>query len=151
MTTSFVPGRLGANLFGGETEEESRAVDWLSNDIRVMLCTSGFVPDKAALKWKSQVTHEVEGFGYDPGGKLLAAKTVSYDAETDAVRLDAGNAVWNPSTITARVAVVYDDTPEGDANKPVLHVSVFDEDIISSNGEFKVEWNEGGIIALQAL
>ena len=40
MPTGALFGKLGANVFGGETAGESEIVDWLSDTIKVQLHTT---------------------------------------------------------------------------------------------------------------
>ena len=49
------------------------------------------------------------------------------------------------STITARRAVLYDDSGATDADKAVLLWVDFGQDESSSNGDFTVQWNASGI------
>ncbi len=66
------------------------------------------------------------------------------------VVVDADSVSWNPSTITARYAIMYDDTPEGDANKPLIGYADPEEELKSKNSEWTLNWNDGGILRLPA-
>lgn len=143
-------GKALANIFGGETAGESLAVDFLSDDIKVMLCTSTYSPNKDTHETKSDVTNEVaNGNGYTTRGASLASKTVTYDAVSHTVKLDAADTAWANSTITARYAVVYKDTGV-DGTSVLLGYVDFGQDESSSNGTFTIQWASGGILTLTA-
>lgn len=148
--TAFWYGKALCNLVGGETAGETRAVDYLSDTIKVMLCTASYVPAQDTHEFKSDITNEVSGTGYSAGGATLSNKTVTYTAGTNTCALDADDVTWSASTITARYAVIYDDTPVGDTNKPVLGYVDFGQDMASSNGAFTLQWASGGILTLVA-
>ena len=59
--------------------------------------------------------------------------------------LDAADTVWSTSTITARVAVVYDSTPATDATRPLICYQLSSADIISTGGDWSIVWNASGI------
>lgn len=123
-------------------------IDWLNDTIKVMLTTSTYVPDLDVHDFKDDVTNEVTGTGYTAGGATLASKTITYTAATNVVKLDAADATWPSSTITARVAVVYDDTPATAATKPLVCYQKSDADISTTSGTFTITWNASGIFTI---
>ena len=139
-------GKAIANAFGGETEAESKVIDYLTDTIKVMLCTSSYTPSQDTHETKADVTNEVTGDGYTAGGATLANKTLSYDAPSNTVKFDADDVEWTDSTITARYAVIYDDTPSGDSNKCLLGYIDFGENKASNAGSFKIQWHTDGIL-----
>lgn len=62
------------------------------------------------------------------------------------VSLGAANVTWTSSTITARYALIYDNTPA--TNKPLLGYVDFGADQSSSNGNFTITWASAGILQL---
>jgi len=135
-------------MLGGLTADESHNIDWLSDTIKIMLCTSSYTPNQDTHQFKSSITGEVSGTGYVEGGATLTGKTITYDPDTNMVKLDADDVVWENSTITARYAVIYDDTPENNTDKPVLGYIDFEEDKSSNAGNFTLQWNTNGIFTL---
>src|SRR5689334_12884037 len=108
-------------------------VNLTSDTIKVMLCTSSYVPDQDNHVYKDvSVTNEVTGTGYTAGGATLASKTLNYTGATNIIAFDAADTTWAASTITARYAVIYDDTPA--SNKPLLAYVDFGADQSSNNG-----------------
>ena len=89
----------------------NKEIDWDTDDIKVMLCTSSYVPDQDTHIYKSSITNEVVGTGYTAGGVSLTSKTIGYTAATNVIKMDAADVTWGSSTITARYAVIYDNSP----------------------------------------
>ncbi len=118
-------------------------IDYDTNAVKLMLTTSAYVPNQDTQEDKADVTNEVTGTGYTAGGETLASKTLSNT--NNVVTLDAADVTWSNSTITARRAVLYDDSGATDADKAVLLWIDFGQDESSSNGDFTVQWNASGI------
>jgi hypothetical protein len=49
-------------------------INWASDTIKAMLCTSAYTPDPITHAFKSSVTNEVTGTGYTAGGATLGGK-----------------------------------------------------------------------------
>lgn len=129
----------------------NKEIDWDTDTIKVMLCTSSYTPDQDTHIYKSSVNNEVaNGNGYTTGGATLANKTIGYTGATNVIKLDADDVTWSSSSITARYAVIYDDTPATDAAKPLLGYVDFGQDFTSSNGNFTITWDSGGIFTITA-
>lgn len=125
----------------------SKEIDWLNDTIKVMLLSEEYTPDQDAHDYKDDVAdYEITGVNYTAGGVTLQNKTYNYNAQTNTATLDADDPVWSASTISARYAVVYDDTPETDETKPLIGYIDFGQVESSSNGNFVIAWNSSGII-----
>ena len=127
----------------------NKEVNYITDTIKVMLCTSSYTPNQDTHIYKSSITGEVTGTGYTAGGATLANKTMTYDGATNTIKLDANDVVWETSTITARYAVIYDATGT-DSTSVLLGYVDFGEDKISSAGDFKIIWDTAGIFAVVA-
>jgi hypothetical protein len=141
MTVSaFWYGQANLNAFNKE-------INWTSDTIKVMLCTSTYAPNQDTHVYKDvSVTNEVTGTGYTAGGVALTTKTLTYDGTTNIIKFDADDVTWASSTITARYAVIYDDSPA--SNKPLLGYVDFGADQSSSNGNFTITWDANGILKI---
>lgn len=129
----------------------NKEIDFDSDTIKVMLLTSAYTPNQDTHDYLDDVVaNEVSGTGYTAGGAALASKTVTYDASTNTVKFDAADTTWSSSSITARYAVVYDDSPSTNATKPLLLIQDFTTDRASSNGDFSVRWNTNGLFSVTA-
>jgi hypothetical protein len=126
----------------------NKEIDFDTDDIRVMLTSSAYTPNQDTHAYKSDVTNEVTGTGYTAGGQALTSKTVTYDATNNVIVLDAADTTWASSTVTARYAVIYDNTPATDATKPLLGYVDFVSDQSSTNGNFTITWDATGIFRI---
>jgi hypothetical protein len=144
--TAYWYGKALINAFGGATEAETRNIDWLTDTMKVMLCTDSYTPNQDTHMFKSDITNEVSGTGYTAGGAQIANKSLSYDNQSNTIKFDGDDITWESSTISARYAVIYDDTPSGASNKPLLGYVDFGEVKSSNNGDFKIQWHVDGIL-----
>lgn len=128
----------------------NKEIDFDSDTLKVMLCTSSYTPDQDTHRYKSSVTNEVTGTGYTAGGATLASVTVTYNAATNTLTLDAADTAWSGSTITARYAVIYDSTPGTDATRPLIAFIDFGQDVSTTAGTFTITWDAAGIASLTA-
>lgn len=126
----------------------NKEIDWDSDTIKVMLCTSTYTPDQDTHQYKSSVTNEVTGTGYTAGGNTLTSCTSTYTAGTNTLTLDAADTSWPTSTITARYAVIYDSSPATDATRPLIAYVDFGADVVSTGGTFSITWNASGIVTV---
>lgn len=142
---------VSAKLYGLALKSAfNKEIDWDTDTIKVMLCTSTYVPDQDAHQYKSSVTNEVTGTGYTAGGATLASATSAYTAGTNTLVLDAADTSWPSSTITARYAVIYDSTPATDATRPLIAYVDFGADVVSSGGTFSITWDAAGVVNVTA-
>jgi hypothetical protein len=206
--TAFWYGKAFANILGGETAPESSRIDFLSDDMRIMLMTSSYTPNIDTHEFQSDITNEVVGTGYTTGGLALSSKTITYtpanswgtarangtpynlgdivrpaagnghlyrcvvagtsagapptftttsgldvvdggvtwtECGTGILQIDAADAVWSSSTITARYAAIYDNTPGSAATNPLMGYLDFGGNITSTNGSFTVQFATLGL------
>ena len=134
-------GSLGKAMFNKE-------VDFDSDTIKVMLLTSAYTPNQDTHDYLDDVVaNEVSGTGYTAGGATLTSKTVTYDAGTNTTKFDAADVTWANSSITARYAVVYDDSGASNATKALIGYYDFVTDRASSNGDFIIRWGADGLFS----
>ena len=117
--------------------------DTSADRFKVMLVTSSYSPNFGTHDFKADVTNEVSGTGYDAGGKSLSSVTLTQSSGT--ITFDAADVTWTSSTITARAAVVYDDSL---TNDPLIAYIDFGADKSSSAGDFVLTFNASGIFTL---
>lgn len=127
----------------------NKEVDYDSDTIKVALVGSAYTPNQDSHDyWDDVVANEVTGTGYTAGGATLAGKSVTYDSANNVVVLDANDVVWASSTITARYAVIYDDSGATNAQKVLIGYVDFGSDQSSTNGNFTVTWDATGIVRI---
>jgi hypothetical protein len=121
------------------------SVDFDTDTIKVSLHTSTYTPDTDAHDFFNDITNEVSGTGYTAGGATLASKTITKDTANNKVKFDAADTSWTTSTITARYAVVYQDTGNA-ATSPVIALIDFGADQSTSGTTFLITWHSDGIV-----
>ena len=121
-----------------------KSINWETDSIKVMLVTSGYTPNIDTHTVIGDVSSEITGTGYTAGGKELIGKLVTINTIDDLAKYDGDDITWGTSTITARGAVIYDTT----ISSSLIAFIDFGVDKISSNGDFKIEWNIDGIFEL---
>lgn len=139
--TGFLYGKVFTALWNKE-------IDFDTDVIKVSLHTVTYVPAQDTDDYFNDATNQVTGTGYTAGGATLGSKTVTYTAGTNKHVLDGADVQWATSTITARVAVVYDSSPATDATRPLIGYQLSDADIVSSGGNFDIVWNAAGIVEI---
>lgn len=120
-------------------------VAWLTDPIKVALTTSAYTPNQDTHDFFNDVTNEVTGTGYTAGGATLTGKTVTYDASSQRVWLNADDVTWGTSTITARYAVIYHDTGTPSTSTLLGYVD-FGSDQSSTAADFEIQWATNDIL-----
>lgn len=123
-----------------------KAIDLENDTIKCMLCTSSYTPAQNTHDFKDDVDNEVSGTGYSAGGAEVANPAVTI--ATTVTTFDGDDVQWTSSTITARYAVIYDDTPAGDSAKPLICYIDFGEDKSSESGTFKIQFHGDGVATI---
>ena len=104
------------------------------NTLKIALYTSS--ASLGATTTAYATTNEVSGTGYTAGGVTLSSQAVAYDSSNNVAYFDAADPSWSSATITARGAVIYNNT-KSNASIAVLD---FGSDFSSSNGTFQVQF-----------
>ncbi len=120
---------------------------YLAEDMKVALVTSTYTVDIDAHTMFSDITNEVVGTGYVADGDPLASKTSTQDNTLDRGVMDAADNTWSSSTITARAAIIYQDTGTPSTSELVAYVD-FGSDKSSSGTDFTIQWHADGILYL---
>ena len=134
----IIANRFFANILNKE-------IDLEVDTIKVALLTSSHTQDKDNSTWADVSANEVSGTGYTAGGATVANVSVTQDDANDQATVDADDTTWSSSTITARYAVYYDDTL---TNDDIICIFDFVSDQSSSNGDFTLQVNASGLMAL---
>ena len=104
------------------------------NTLKIALYTSS--ASLGATTSAYSTTNEVSGTGYTAGGVTLSSQAVAYDSSNNVAYFDAADPSWSSATITARGALIYNNT-KSNASIAVLD---FCSDFSSSNGTFQVQF-----------
>ena len=103
------------------------------NTLKIALYTSS--ASLGATSSAYSATNEVSGTGYTAGGATLSSQAVAYDSTNQVAYFAAADPSWSSATITARGALIYNNT-KSNASIAVLD---FGSDYSSSNGTFQVQ------------
>lgn len=114
-------------------------VDLSSGTYKIMLSTSGEVPDQDADDFRNDVSNEVVGTLYTSGGvTVTVART--YDAATNEIRVAVQDAVWGPgATITFRNAHLYKSLGGASSADPLIAYIAYGSDQSVSNGTLTID------------
>lgn len=128
-------------------DEALGLIDWDTHDIRVALIGDSYagVVSRGDSQWQSgsdPFDMEISGTGYTANGDTLASASVTLTGDT--VFIDGDTITWAASTITARGAVIYNNSH---ANKDLIAWFEFDAEKSSTNGNFTIAWHTLGMIA----
>lgn len=123
------------------------AIDLDTDTVKAALCTSSYTPDIDAHDFFDDITSEVSGTGYTAGGATVGSKTLTLDTANNRVVWDAADVTWASSSITARYAILYEDTGTP-ATSGLIAVIDFGTDFSTSLSTFIIPWNADGIARL---
>lgn len=134
-----------AKLFGLVYQSAfNKEIDWDTDDIKAMLCTSAYVPNQDTHRYKSSVTNEVTGTGYTAGGIAVPTRSFSYNAGTNALTLAGGNLAFGTLTVTGiRQVIFYNNTPATDATRPLIAYMDLGADQSPSGVAFNIDMTAG--------
>lgn len=112
-------------------------VDWIADDIRVLVTTPDYVPDPDH-EFVADITDELSGTGYSR--LSLTGRIVTPDPGENRALYQAADASWaNINAGTAGKAIVYKHVTN-DADSPVL-VCVELEEFLTDGGDWSIEWD----------
>lgn len=134
LSTSFKVEILkGLHAFGTSVIRAGTTAD----TFKVALYTSSATLGATTTAYS--VTNEVSGTNYTAGGEAITIVTAPTSTSTTAW-LDFTDVTWATSTITARGALIYNDTSSGNLAVGVLD---FGSDKTSTAGNFTIVWPAG--------
>lgn len=110
-------------------------IDFASDDFKVILVTSAYVPDKRTHAKRSDVIGEVSAPGYTTGGVAVSV-SAALDNANDRVDVLLGAASWLNSTIAASGAIYLKLNGGDPADDDLVRYVDFGGDIVSTNGIF---------------
>jgi hypothetical protein len=129
-------------------------IDLDGDTFKVALVASGYTPSVSGHSTFADITNELStANGYTAGGATLG--TVTWAESGGTATFDCANPSWTASggAITARYAVIYDDTPTSPAD-PLVAYCLLDNtpaDVSAADGaDFTISINASGIFTLAA-
>lgn len=127
-------------------------IDLDTHTFKVALVASGYTPSASGHSTFSDITNELStAAGYTAGGQALSSVTWGQSGGT--ATFDAADTVWTASggSITARYAVIYDDTPSSPADPLVGYILLDNSpaDVTATDGNtLTLQWNGSGIFTI---
>jgi len=122
-------------------------IDLDNHTFKVLLTSSSYTPNAGTHSVKADVTNELAtANGYTAGGATLANVTWTRSGAT--VTFNADDTVWTASggTITARYAVIYDDTAASDELVCYILLDTTPADVSATTGNtLTLQWDAAGI------
>jgi len=103
------------------------------NTLKIALYTSSASLGATTASYNN--SNEVSGTGYTAGGASLSSQAVAFDSTNQVAYFDAADPAWTTATITARGALIYNNT-KSNASIAVLD---FGSDYTSTAGTFTVQ------------
>jgi hypothetical protein len=124
-------------------------IDLDTHTFKVMLVSSSYT-FSAAHTVKTDITNELStANGYTAGGATLTSVTWGHSGGT--ATFDAADTVWSASggSITARRAVIYDDTAASDELVASVLLDTTPADVTATDGNtLTLQWNASGIFTI---
>lgn len=114
-------------------------IDLDLGDLKVALVTSSYTPNKGTHDRFNDVTNQVTGTGYTAGGAATDA-TLTLDTTNHRLDITFDNVTWANSTLTARAAVIYQDTGTSSTSPLIAYVD-FGQDVSSTSAAFAVTFS----------
>lgn len=141
---------ITAHVFGLAQQSFANAeIDFDTASVKVLLTDSSYIPNIDTHRYRSSISGEITGIGYSAGGTALPAKSVSYDAASNTLKLSSGNPYWQNATFTARYAVFYIDTGSA-ATSPLLCYWDLGADVSPASANLILTPHAAGLLTMTA-
>jgi len=142
MATATIYGKYVMNALSGLVDIGSGSPDTLT----LTLHTSSYTPSQLHEHYDDLTNEITPADDYSAGGKALTNLSLSFD-NVDTITFDADDVTWTTSTLTARYAVLSQDTATPATDVLIMYLD-FGSDQSSSAADFTVQWNTGGIFTV---
>ena len=103
------------------------------NTLKIALYTSSASLGATTATYTASA--EVSGTGYTAGGASLSSQAVAFDSTNQVAYFDAADPAWTTATITARGALIYNNTK----SNATIAVLDFGSDYTSTAGTFTIQ------------
>ncbi len=123
----------------------SGIVAWINNSIQVVLLDSNYTPDiMADIEYADISTYVVSG-----SQRTLTGRSIVIDDTDPIVYLNANYYELQGVTMTARYAAIYNGTEIGGMYR-LIGLIDFEADKAVANGNFRITWDDGCVLKLNA-
>lgn len=134
--------------FNGGAGTAAYVVDFDTDTIKVMLCSSSYSPVVTTDTNKSNTSNEVSGTNYTAGGATITTATLTESSGT--ITFAGDNVTWSQSSggfTNARYAVIYKSTGT-DSTSTLIGYIDFVSDKGNVSGDLTIQWNASGIFTV---
>ncbi len=130
--------------------ERTAAIDWNGDTFKCALYTNSITGTfdfdtnvgYGSTPWDNNEV--ASGGGYTTTGATCGSNAITVTAGT--VKFAAANATWTTASITARGALLYDDTLTAGSKYGIVAIYFGASDVISTGGTFQITWSGSGIL-----
>lgn len=121
----------------------NKEVDWDSDTIKGVLCSSSYTPNQDTHQYASSLTGELAGGGY--ARVTLSGKASTYTAGTNTLNLTCSDFSFTALTGTFRYLIIVDTQTGSDATSPLLTYVDFlsDQTYSGANADMDVDATNG--------
>lgn len=137
-----------ASAIYNEYKKKISEISWVGASVKLMLVKSTYTLDIDAHSTLDDLNIgliEVIGDGY--ARKTVTGKDITRDDALDVSNYTADNLTWENSTITARGAILYNDTGVASTSTLIAYLD-FVGDKASNSGDFIIQWHNDGVFRL---
>lgn len=129
----------------------NKEIDLNSDQIKGLITTNSYTPNKDTHRYLSDVTNEITGTNYPAGGVVIGTPTIVWDSANQRFVFDANDVLLSNVTFTGgRRFVIYDNTPSTSATKPLISWTDFGADQSPAGLDFAINWHADGIFKIAA-
>ena len=127
----------------------NKEVDWDSDTIKVVLCTSSYTPNQDTHQYASSLTNELSGGSYSR--QTITSPTVAYDGSTNILKLSCANVTFSAITASAVRYAIFVDTQTGsDSTSPLICYMDFEADQTLTAQDLTLVIPSTGVVTLTA-
>jgi hypothetical protein len=135
---------MASTLYNNALELISNGeIDWVDDDIRCLLVTSSYTPDRDTHDFVDDITNELSGGNYVR--KALTTATTQNNTD-DRADLSADNVTWTAleaAAGTPALAIIYKQVTN-DADSPLLGWIELTTPPAPNGGDYTLRWDNGG-------
>lgn len=134
----------------GKYTEHTQDIDFDNDQFKLALLSASYTPGINTHESYADLTGQVVGDGYTPGGEELPNSGTTYSAGQRT--FDADPVSFDPVTLSGiRYGALYDNTPTNPAEKWLVALVDYESDqSTGEGGNFTNYWHEDGILTIEA-
>jgi hypothetical protein len=138
-------GKLTESLWEGR-------INTLNDPMYMMLCNNLYAPSQDGHKFFGDVTNEIAGTGYFPGGQPVTGLRAAYTGSTKQLLLTGGNVIWPTAIFTGNNAPAFgvfymqQSNAISPSQYPLVGYLDFGGTIVANNQAFYINWQPANTV-----